>query len=249
MNRNDFIKSFQEYYNTTEINYLFTVDVNELNEGEIGAKEYLKPFLSYLKLNDNTKNNILSNTTIRVDFDWGYSEGDEEEDYDENICRFQCKINLHQFYDQFVLQNNFNLPVTTIYRIENNNKKGLYDCFFAAIKGCPINQPSPLDDQAFNGIFEEDNRLDINLSNYKRTWYFSFSSLNDVKAWLLEDSNAEKLKEKEFFINKITIPSSFVIEGNKQTIFQKAHIAFEQKLDLSILSFSSDNTSSFRLNR
>lgn len=236
MTRDDFIKGFQEYYNTTQINYYFSVDVNELNEGEIGAKEYLKPFLSlFNQLTDDTKNNILSNTPIKVDFDWDYSEGVEEEDYDENICRFQCKISIHQLYDQFVLNNNFNLPVTTIYRIEDSNKKGLYESFFATVKGSEIHQPSPMEDPAFNGIFDDERMQDINLSNYKRTWHFSFSSLKDLSSWLLEDCNYNKLKENGFFINKITIPNSFVIEGHKQTIFKKEHIVFEQKLDLSIL--------------
>lgn len=238
MTRDDFIKGFQEYYNTTQINHYFSVDVNELNEGEIGAKKYLKPFLSlFNQLTDDTKNNILSSTPIKVDFDWDYAE--DEEDYDENICRFQCKVSIHQLYDQFVLKNNFNLPVTTIYRIEDSNKKGLYESFFASVKGSEIHHPSPMEDPAFNGIFDDERMQDINLSDYKRTWNFSFSSLNDVSSWLLEECHADKLKANGFFLTKINIPTSFVIEGHKQTIFKKEHIIFEQQLDLSILKTTS----------
>lgn len=236
MNRQDFINGFHEYYATKEINHTFSVDVNELNESQTGAKNYLKPFLlSFHKIKHDTVNTILSNTPIEVDFDWDYSENEEDEEYDENICRFDCKVNLHQLYDQFVLQNNFDLLPIAIYRIEDSNKKGLYNSFFASLSVHDTSHPSPTKDKAFIGVFEDSYKQDINLSEYKRTWSFAFSSLKDVSAWLLEEGHCAKLKEKGFFINKITLPTAFVIEGHKQCIFKREHIILEQPLDLSIL--------------
>ena len=46
----------------------------------------------------------------------------EEDNPESTICRYNCKLNLHELYDHMIILSDLNINETVIYRIENDKK-------------------------------------------------------------------------------------------------------------------------------
>lgn len=222
MKRLDFIENFNLQFKNSEFNYAFDIDILEYDNKNQFKNALNKKFDFFL---DNEK---LSLETLNSLIEKNYDDCYEEDEPDSPWCRYNCKINLHELYDAVILNSENALDTAIIYRVENSFEQGLYSGFFASHPINPENQPNPMVDKNFKGIFDEDFRYK---TPYTEQWYFGFNSLKEVKNWLQKEDIFEKLNQNGFKVKKIWIPQNFVIQGNQQLIFKKNQTIWKYSLN------------------
>lgn len=227
MNRNNFTKKFNTYFQKNESNFFhFNIETKEFSD-EIEFKEKLyQLFIPFFeKINIRNKYDILEKVENNKQYDAYY----EEDNPDSEFCSFACKININHLYDVIKKVENYHQDKIEIFRIESKGSRGLYDTLFASLPVDEINHPNPRDDIKFKGIFDQDN----NDYKYFKKWSFGFNDLSELKNWLMTEENQQKVEATGCVIKKITIDQDFVIPGNKQLIFQ-----MEEKLSEEIIQWN-----------
>lgn len=229
MDRKNFLETFNTYFEKNESRFFhFDILVKEYsNELEFNENlhQLFIPFFDSISLKN--KYQVLDKINLYKNYDSYY----EEDNPDSQFCCFNCKININELYDIITKVESYSKENIEVYRVETNDDRGLYDTFFAALPVDEINHPSPRDDKNFTGIFDHHN----NDYNYMQKWNFGFENLVDVKNWLLSEKNISTLKNIGAGIRKITIDKNYVINGNKQIIFQKEEKLSETILELNVL--------------
>lgn len=214
MNRENFIHRFNTYFEKNDTKFFhFSIEVKEYqNHLEFNENLYQKFMPFFENMNIKNKYDILDKVENQKQYDAYY----EEDNPDSEFCSFTCKININNFYDVIKKVENYPREEIDIFRIEGSNNKSLYDTFFAALPVDEIHHPNPREDPKFDGIFDKNN----NDYNYYQKWKFAFSNLKELKNWIINEENKQKLEDKGCIIKKITIDKNYVIEGHKQLIFQ-----------------------------
>lgn len=230
MNRKQFLQQFNDKFPCHNGICMFNVDITVYDsklEIQQGIHKLFEVFFANLGVNNPKAflNSIENNSNFDFDYD--------EEEPDSPFCRYNCKFNLNQVYEQFILQGTFDLEVTDIYRIENTKGEGLYSSRISGKLISVEHHPCPYEDSAFKNIF--DDRVYSKNEEYKREWHFAFGKIEDAKLWLNKGEYIEKLKEEGFSLMKITIPTAFVVQGDRQAIFKPEHIIYKKALDLTLL--------------
>lgn len=230
MNRTTFINHFKTKYNT---NYsedykllFFDIDLSAFDNNKSLTEIYINSLLEddfkSLGIIQDVK---IPKKIINVEFDYDYNE---DEDNTSELIRHNVNLNLNILFDS-IIENypELNTDITSIYRIENKNGGGLYDGAGFSIMARNVNegantQPCPSTEPTFMSIFDFQNRYIPN--DYKRSWNFAFTSVEQLKNWI---NCADKIKELKMFgfeIYEMEIPENFVIFGEKQTIFKNDKI-------------------------
>lgn len=229
MNRIEFLKLCKEYLDTHDSMgylYYFDIDVTEVDDKVAMSQAFAEHFSPLLdKLAIKNHNEFLKDIKIESEFDWDYSEEEE----DGEFCRYNCKTNLHRIYDNYVLQADFPLKTVTLYRIETKEGNGLYNSGFAATKNMNDNQPDPCSDPLLKSIF--DSKYYPKDSDYQRQWYFAFSNLEDIHKWTGNQLDVS-MQQHELQLKKIILPVEFMIEGSGQTVFKKSEVVQEFVISL-----------------
>lgn len=231
--REDFIETFNNYIKddtSSSFHYTFDILVEDYKSGKQAGRNYLQAFLHAQDIHPIVVDNIMKDIVIKSEFDSYY---EEDEDNTGEFCRFNCKVNIDQLYDLYIIHSNFNLHTKQIYRIESRENDGLYSGVFAKLDVDEHLHPAPFKDPAFKRIFSEPGRVQD--EPYQDNWYFAFSNLQDLKSWTINDDNIKQLHDHGYIIKKITLPENFMIEGNKQTIFQKKYVVYEETLNFTTL--------------
>lgn len=224
MQRSQFLKLFNNNFNNENSFYYFNIDIAEYNDIQAIQHSIDKHFSVFLEQNHITNINFVEKVKILYNYDSDFEE-DEEENPNSALCRYNCKLNLHKLYDQYVIFSNFNLKPVSLYRLESKNNEGLYSTGFASTININSNQPSPHSDIILNQIF--DDAVYSKDEEYKRKWYFAFKNVEETNQWA--NHNLKQVIEKyNLIIKKITVPAEFVIHGEQQSIFQKEHIISEE---------------------
>jgi disulfide oxidoreductase YuzD len=232
MNRQEFLKSCKENLDIKESFFYLDVDVLSYDDKEEFAKELIKkmsPIVSILGIEPQETTKFVQSISYKKEYDSYY----EEDNPDSEVCRFNCLLNLHEIYDRYLVAYSTDLPNKTIYRVEKADGYGLYDGRFAREKVEIERHPAPGEDPAFGELFKYD--LTSKNVKYQKNWSFGFSSIDDAKNWVNDTDMIDQLRNDGYVLKEITLPSDFVIEGYKQTIFQKRYVLKEESLDLNIL--------------
>jgi len=232
MSRQEFIEKCKTNLDIKEAFFYLDVDVRDYSDKEEFQKELLNnlnPILSILNIDKKEIARFIEPISYRKDYDSYYEEDNE----DSEFCRFNCLFNLHEIYDRYLTGYATDLPNKTIYRVEKESGEGLYDGRFASI-GVDIDRhPSPADDAAI-GVFFKSDPASRNVK-YQKKWSFGFSNIEDAKNWINDSNLIDKLKEDGYVLKEFTLPSNFIIEGFKQTIFQKKYTIKEESFDLDLV--------------
>lgn len=227
MNRQSFItsikESFKDNWITNEDVLNFTMILNGEDESNQLSKLYIASLFS-----DVTEEHSLKLIDINQlpcfdkEIDWEYCE----EHPDDETYSFMVSVNLNQLYDDLIILNQLETPLTTVYRVAKPNGDGLYSSFFASLDVAD-NHPAPFIDDKLKTIFSSA----TSNSNYKNEWSFGFESLDAAYLWIGEE-HIERLKHSDFGLVEMKIPSAFVIHGEKQSIYKKEHIIDKNFLDI-----------------
>ena len=237
MTRTRFFQLFEQVYPTcgTGATFRFDIDVMDSDDKIEFEHEVLETFADFFECLGTFKHDSAQNLPAFFKFISLKKEYDayfEEDNPESAICRYNCKINIHELYDQFILQSSFPLRSQDIYRIENQQGAGLYSSVFASKPVNFVSQPSPYEDPSLNTIF---NSKTTGL-DYARQWSFAFKDIDSAKAWFSgHEAMLDTLDSQGFVLKKITMPTSFVIEGEKQVIFQPAQKIYDTSLSLDTL--------------
>lgn len=110
--------------------------------------------------------------------------------------------------------------ITHIYRIENENGRGPYNCGIGMQwqeepHEAENGRPCPYGDTKLRKVWR------VLRTREQREFVFGFTSLKSLKSWFT-DLELERLKKLNFEIVKIPVSQiEQVFEGNKQCIFQR----------------------------
>ena len=230
MNRQHFIKSIKDSFTNNFIDneddiFHFTMILNGRDDNQHLAKLYIASMFSdftethSLKLID-----ITQLSCIKKEIDWDYCDKHPD---DDTYC-FRTSINLNILYDELIILNNINTPLTTIYRISTVDNRGLYDSFFASLS-VEDHHPSPSLEDTIKSIFNHNLKGDN--MGYKYNWNFGFETVELAYKWI-GDSNINRLSSEGFKLSSIKIPSAFVVHGNSQSIYQEAKVTERSFLDI-----------------
>lgn len=233
MHRESFINYFKNKYKDQFSDYyyslFFDIDLEEFDNKKTLSSLYLTNKL----LNDfellNIKDFNIPKDLIQVEFDYYHNE---DEDNTSELIRHNVNLNLNILFDHIIENHSeLNTDMTLLYRIENINGGGLYDGAGFSIMSRDVNegentQPCPSTEPTFMSIFDFQNRYVSN--DYKRSWNFAFSSLNQLKNWVNCSDKLAELKSLGFEIYEMKIPSNFVILGEKQTIFKNNKVLLKK---------------------
>ena len=225
MNRNNFIKNFNIYFQKNESKFFhFNIEIKDFSsEVEFNEKLYQIFIPFFEKINIKNKYEILEKVENNKQYDAYY----EEDNPDSEFCSFACKININHLYDVIKKVENYHQVKIEVFRIEDKEKQGLYNTFFSSLAVDENHHPNPREDSNFKGIFDQDN----NDYKYFKKWSFGFNDLNDLENWLMNQENQKKVQDTGCLIKKITIDRDFVISGNKQLIFQMEEKIIEEIID------------------
>ena len=227
MNRQSFItsikESFKDNWITNEDVLNFTMILNGEDESNQLSKLYIASLFS-----DVTEEHSLKLIDINQlacfdkEIDWEYCE----EHPDDETYSFMVSVNLNKLYDALIILNQLETTLTTVYRVAKPNGDGLYSSFFASLN-VSDNHPAPFIDDKLKTIFSSA----TSNSNYKNEWSFGFESLDAAYLWIGEE-HIERLKNSDFGVVEMKIPSAFVIHGEKQSIYKKDHVLEKNLLDI-----------------
>lgn len=135
---------------------------------------------------------------------------------EESLISFDFKINLNHIYD---LINEKIESKTIIYRIEDIDGKGLYSGFNPTFNQ-NINL-APIEDKDLSVLFSTTFSNDYDLiSLYYKNWIFGFKNKEDIDIWL-QNTNKEKLINKDFYISEYEIDNNYIVNGENQIAFKK----------------------------
>lgn len=215
MNRNTF---FNHFIDLNINKYGIMEQSVDSSENEPDKIKILDTFIKTLPL--DVKEDLYKIFTIKEDWDY------MTDDPDNDDWRFIIKCNLNELYDNLKFDNNND---RTIYRICDVENKGVY--FKGGGTFLNSNQGSPYEDENFKYIFPDI----IYKSKYQSQWLFACKDYEQLKIWLNNEDNIEKLAEKGMVLAKITIPENFLIEGKEQVIFHKDHVSKTTYHDLNTL--------------
>lgn len=225
MKREVFISKFNEYFQKNESKFFsFSIEVKEFTNDLEFKEKYYERFIPFFEnIGVKNKYSILD----KIENNKRYDDYYEEDNPDSEFCAFICQININNLYDMIKNVENYKEYKKDIFRIEGKENKGLYDTFFATLPVDEINHPNPRKDISFDGIF------DVNNNDYKyfQKWSFGFKDLKDLKNWIMTDENQERLENSNCILKKITLDEDYIINGNKQLIFQSEKILNEETID------------------
>ncbi len=234
MDRTTFINHFKLKYNK---NYsedykllFFDIDLSKFDNNKSLSTLYINSLLEEDFKSLGIVNDVkVSKEIINVEFDYYHNE---DEDNTSELIRHNVNLNLNILFDHIIENHSeLNTDMTLLYRIENINGGGLYDGAGFSIMSRDVNegentQPCPSTEPTFMSIFDFQNRYVSN--DYKRSWNFAFSSLNQLKNWVNCSDKLAELKSLGFEIYEMKIPSNFVILGEKQTIFKNNKVLLKK---------------------
>lgn len=228
MNRKNFIKAFNNYFQREEGSFFnFYINVSELsNQLEFNEKlhQLFLPFFESIGIKNKYK--ILDKTSSATNYKSYY----EEETIYRKYFSVNCLLNINEMYDVIKKIENYPDRPTNIYRIEGIEGRSINHTFFKNLPDHASSRPNYETDRAFLGIFNQDS------AKYTNKWNFGFSNYKDLKDWLIEDENLKKLQNIGGVIKRFTVDEDYVIRGEKQLIFQK-----EEKIKEEIVSWDSLN--------
>ncbi|NCP98466.1 hypothetical protein GW796_10660 [archaeon] len=99
----------------------FDIDILDYNDFPTinnNIHKYLLSLFTCLNISDVNQTNILKSIKIDKNYDSYF----EEDNPESTICRYNCKLNLHELYDHMIILSDLNINETVIYRIENDKK-------------------------------------------------------------------------------------------------------------------------------
>lgn len=234
MKRTDFINLFNMHFDNKKMYetfkeplYHFDIDIQTYNDQESIQNEIKSHLNSFIDILSLSTDNIINKFKIKIEYDHYF-----EEEEGSDCCRYNCKLNINHFYDQYILSSNCSLKSIVLYRIESEKNEGIYSTAFAETKNINQKQISPYEEPLLNSIF--DNDMYSKDEEYKRKWYFAFKNIEQLQEWLSNDLE-QKLIQYNLKIKKITVPESFIIHGENQTIFQKEHLVNEEIINYNAL--------------
>lgn len=221
MNRIDFINHFKEKnpddavsdWPFLEYKILLTSTKNSESLGLMYVNSKLEAMYESLNISNG---HFLSKGDIDFKYDYYYEEDNPDGDY----CQYLANLNLNILYDKLIDNKIINNDeMITLYRIESNDNKGLYDGigYNILLNTEDYNHPGPEKEGNFMNIFAHSGHL---LNNeYKAKWLFAFSDESQLKGWLGNKKVFDLLVENDFQLKKITINSSKAIIGHSQAIY------------------------------
>lgn len=130
-----------------------------------------------------------------------------------------------------LMSNAQGIKMTTLYRIQNKDGKGMYATSAASsvgmTSGYSPRHPSPRDDSKL---------MEMMLVRFSNTdihgRLFAFGSLEQLKMWVYQDHWRQGLHDLGFYVLVITIPDNCCAVGDTQAVFEPEHVAAKSELNL-----------------
>lgn len=226
MNRKDFFKAIE-----TEVRGVYSTHGCDnskfqfslmLNNGD--EENDLKKQLSFLFENLNDKLGVkrldyYNENIFKKEWDYDFLEELNDNDITEEQESYKHFITFdaNDLYDFFVDKKVFKLKNDFVYRIENEEGKGLYSGIGLKLLQNFDTQESPYEDPSLNHIFHNSNNCSAS-KHYKR-WSFGFKDKNASIAWINDETLLDKLAESGLKIVKYEVNEANLIHGRQQSIF------------------------------
>lgn len=226
MNRKDFLKVIEEevrgVYSTHGCNnskFQFSLMLNNGDE-----EKDLKNQLAFLFENFNEKLGVkkldyYNEHIFKKEFDEDFLEEINEKGLEEELesYKYFVTFDANELYDFFAEKKALKFKNDFVYRIENEEGKGLYSGIGLKLLQNFDTQESPNEDPALNHIFHNSNHYSA--SQHYKKWKFGFKDKNASLAWIHDESLLDKLSASGLKIVKYEVSEANVVHGKQQSIF------------------------------